>query len=112
MAVKVYNVVRYLETQNGKFKTGKDDVSKVTRTGVKIDERDAELFNKQTTISGIAYVLDEKATAERNAPKEDNDGADRDALKAEATALGIEFQKNIKTDQLIELIKAKKAELN
>jgi hypothetical protein len=104
MAIKVYNVVRLLETRNGKFTP--DSATKVQRNGVKIDERDAALFNKQTELSGIRYDLDEKATAERNAPKAEP--IDRDALKAEATELGIEFQNNIKTDVLIALINEKK----
>lgn len=35
---------------------------------------------------------------------------DRDALKQEATALGLEFANNIKTEKLIELIDAAKAD--
>lgn len=40
----------------------------------------------------------------------DGEVVDRDALKAEAKELGLEFASNIKTPKLLELIEAAKAE--
>lgn len=39
----------------------------------------------------------------------DNDAPDRDALKAEATALGLEFPKNVPTERLAEMVAEAKA---
>lgn len=51
--------------------------------------------------------------ARLNQPDTDSDvdqqPLDREALKAEATALGIQFAKNIKTEQLAEMVAAQKA---
>ena len=86
-------------------------IAKVERTNAKIDDEQIERFNQSWKTSGRLYIVDEDLTKERNnelakkAPKaDDNSKAIREALKAEADDLGIEYKKNIKTEALSVLI--------
>lgn len=98
--VQVFNKVRLVEVnKDSVFKL--DGLSKVMRKGVKITAEVAAEYNRTAKSSGILYELDEEATAEREQALNPEPQVDRDALKAEATELGIEFHSAIKTDQLI-----------
>jgi len=92
---------RLIEISKGKFKN--NDMKKELRSSVKITKEDMERFNAVHGSTGIIYEIDEKATAERNAPK-----LDRTALIEEAKSMGLEFAKNIKTEALINLIEENK----
>ena len=101
MAIAVYKKCRLVEVNNYKFNP--KGLKKEMRT-VKIDSMDADEFNRNASTSGILYVLDEESTKERNESLEPKKVIDRDELKAKADELGLEYQNNIKTDKLIELI--------
>lgn len=76
-----------------------------------VDDEDAHVLASMdgwadTTTEARAHA--EKPKAEPVAPVVEAE-PDRDALKAEATALGIEFPKNVPTEKLVELIAEAKA---
>lgn len=95
---------RLIDKSDGKFKI--NEMRKELRSSVKIDEIYVEAQNKLAKTSGIYYEVDKKATEERNKSLEPK--PDRKALIAEANDMGLEFAKNIKTDQLIALIEENK----
>lgn len=82
----------------------KDLVAQVERTNVKIDDEYIKEFNQDWKTTGRLFIIDKEATEKRNS----TDKPDRDALKAKATELGLEFKANIKTDVLIKLIEDNK----
>jgi len=102
-----------------KFK--KEMTAQVERTNAKIDRDYVEDYNKHWKTRGRIYIIDEKATIERNKllsgdsplsrddlkAKAASEQLLRDDLKAQATELGIEFKNNIKTDVLIKKIAEK-----
>lgn len=93
----------------------KDLIAKVERTNAKVDDEYLKDFNKNWKTSGRLYIVDEKATAERDAsltkeakPSKDSSKDVREALKKEADDMGLEYPKNISNEKLAELISNKK----
>lgn len=85
------------------------------RSKAKVSEDYVNTCNANWKTAGQLYVIDEKATKERdellNPPKKENlkfiineIEITRDQLKEKANEMGIEYPKNIKTDKLIELL--------
>lgn len=95
---------RLIEQSKGLFVLG--EMRKETRSAVKISEEDMNNFNSIATKTGVLYEIDEVATKERDLSLEPK--PDRKALLLEAAEMGLEFAKNIKTDQLINLIEENK----
>lgn len=92
----------------------KDDLIAATlRTRVLVGADYVARFNKNSHISGQRYEIDEKATKERDAIKSGKPKADpidkeiREALKAKADSLGIEYAKNLSNEKLDKLISEK-----
>lgn len=108
MGLSVYQKYRLLEQSGDKFKN--NEHRKLLRSKVLIDDNVAANYNKAFGISGIIFELDKEATKELSKPKtpvkKDNDKVkeEREALKAEATELGLDFAGNISNGKLIELI--------
>ena len=79
------------------------------RSKVKIDDDYIKEFNANWKTSGMFYDIDAEATKERDEKlAKANDPLakmTRDELKEKADDLGLEYQNNIKTNKLIELIK-------
>jgi gamma-glutamylcyclotransferase (GGCT)/AIG2-like uncharacterized protein YtfP len=76
------------------------------RSKAKVSEDYVNTVNANWKTAGQLYVIDEKATKERDelvAPQT----LDRDALKKQADDMGLEYAKNIKTEKLADLIKEK-----
>ena len=71
-----------------------------------INTREAKLFNDESEYS-LEEWTDTPAKCNEIA---EADSTDRDALKAEAIKLGLEFPSNIKTAKLIEMITVAKSE--
>jgi hypothetical protein len=88
-------------------KFSKDFKTKV-RSKAKVGEDYVNTCNANWITSGLLYVIDEKATKERDelVLKANNPLAKmtRDELKEKADELEIEYAKNIKTAKLIELL--------
>ena len=94
-----------------KLRLGKDGntyskklIAEVERTNAKISESYVKEFNKNYKNSGRIYVIDEEATAKRDALIKSKATPDRDALKKQATEMGLEFKNNITTKKLQDLI--------
>lgn len=88
-------------------KFSKGLVAKIERTNAKVDEDYIKEHNANWRTSGRLYIVDKEATEKRNSDVKEVKQPDRDALKAKATELKLEFKANIKTDALIKLIKDK-----
>jgi hypothetical protein len=102
MEIVVCKKYRLIEQSKGKFVN--NEHRKLQRSSVKISKEDFEKFNSTYAISGILYEIDEKATEERNKPKE----LSRFELKKQAESMGLEYSKNIKTEALQALIEENK----
>jgi hypothetical protein len=84
----------------------KDLIAKEERTNAKVHMDYLDEMNKNWKTSGRLYIIDEKATKERDEkvnPKPKL--SERDKLKAKADEMGLTYAKNIKTEKLAELIK-------
>jgi len=79
------------------------------RSKAKVTEDYVNTVNANWKTAGQLYVIDEKATKERdelvNKPNDSIAKLTRDELKEKADEMGIEYPKNIKTEKLKELIK-------
>jgi hypothetical protein len=104
MEIVVVKKFRLIEKSKGKFKV--NEHRKLLRSSVKITRDEVSDYNKVAETTGIYWEVDEKATEERNGNKEPK--LDREAIKKQADELGIEYQKNIKTDALLKLIEENK----
>lgn len=96
---KRYKEYRVLSLSNGKIK----DKVLSDRGSVSIYEHEAEMQNLHFKTNKFWYELDLEFEESVKA-----DEPDREALKAEADELGLDYPKNIKTGKLIELIEKAK----
>ena len=77
-------------------------------------EREEQLAAREKAVAAAEAAFADKLAAASTAPVAGDNGAnapqelDRDALKARATELGIEFARNVSTEKLAELIGAHK----
>lgn len=76
-----------------------------------LDGAIADGWAMTTTEAKAPRVIPTEAptAAPTSAPDASDEGPDRDALKAEAAALGLEFPKNVPTERLVEMIAQAKA---
>lgn len=81
---------------------------------MQLREREEQLASREEALATAEVAFAEKQAASNAAPAAGDSGADapqeldRDALKARATELGIEFARNVTTEKLAELIEAHK----
>lgn len=115
MGLAIYNKYKLLEQSKDKFVN--NEHRKLLRSKIALSESVVESENKAFGISGIYFELDKEGTKALSVPvKKQKDSTDkineeREALKAEATELGLDFPSNIPNGKLIELIQnAKNAE--
>lgn len=73
-------------------------LGEVAVSDINMEKRHADILNQNWKQSGVYYAEAKKAAKAE---------LDREALKSQADELGIDYQKNIKTDKLAELIKEK-----
>lgn len=83
---------------------------KFTRDGIEKECHCHEGVYEKLLEEGWKPLDDKPKEVEQVTEEAPRDVLDRDTLKAEADALGIEYPKNIKTERLYELVYSAKAE--